>query len=55
LPMISARGLGVDCYRAFALAMEKATKQLRRMKREVRDNRARRPARAANMPSNARL
>ncbi|KAB0264992.1 HPF/RaiA family ribosome-associated protein [Microvirga brassicacearum] len=42
LKMISAGGLGSDCYQAFNIAMEKAAKQARRMKREVRENRARR-------------
>jgi ribosomal subunit interface protein len=55
LKMISAGGLGADCYQAFNVAMEKVTKQLRRMKREVRDNRARRPIRMASLFSDAQL
>lgn len=55
LKMISAGGLGTDCYQAFNLAMEKAAKQLRRTKREVRDNRARRPNRTAVLLDGAQL
>jgi ribosomal subunit interface protein len=53
--MISAGGLGADCYQAFNVAIEKAAKQLRRKKRAIRDNRARRPSRTTIPFADARL
>jgi ribosomal subunit interface protein len=38
LRVITGEAHGPDCYRAFDLALEKASKQLRRMKREMRED-----------------
>ncbi|QCI63006.1 ribosome hibernation-promoting factor, HPF/YfiA family [Phreatobacter stygius] len=43
LKMISASSLAPDCYQAFDMALDKAAKQLRRKKRELRDTRPGRP------------
>jgi ribosomal subunit interface protein len=40
LRIVTGEAVGPDCYRAFDVAIEKAAKQLRRLKRALRDGKA---------------